>query len=75
VTLVYETPGLTLTMLGKAIDSGTEGDLVNVLNVQSKRPVQGIVSGPGRVTMRATVIGTQARTAAAIEYPTRQTSE
>jgi flagella basal body P-ring formation protein FlgA len=75
VTLVYEAPGLMLTMLGKAIDSGAEGDLVNVLNVQSKRPVQGYVSGPGRVTMRAAIIGAQARTAAAIEQSTRQTSE
>jgi flagella basal body P-ring formation protein FlgA len=73
VALVYETPGLLLTMLGKALDSGAEGDLVNVMNIQSKRAVQGFVSGPGRVSMRATVVG--ARTAVAIENPTRQTSE
>lgn len=75
VTLVYETPGLMLTMLGKAIEAGTEGDLVNVMNAHSKRPVQGYVSGPGRVTIPAKAVGAQARTAAAIDNPARQTSE
>jgi flagellar basal body P-ring formation protein FlgA len=53
VTLVYEVPGLLLTMRGKALDSGTEGDLVSVLNVQSKRTIQGYVSGPGRISIPA----------------------
>jgi flagella basal body P-ring formation protein FlgA len=51
VTIVYEAPGLMLTMRGKALDSGAEGDLISVMNVQSKRPVQGYVTGPGRVTI------------------------
>ena len=51
VTIIYEAPGITLTMRGKAVDSGSEGDLVNVMNIQSKRTVQGVVSGPGRVTI------------------------
>ncbi len=41
VTLIYETPGLYLTIRGKALDGGTEGDVVNVLNLQSKRTVTG----------------------------------
>ena len=51
VTLIYETPGLYLTVRGKAQDSGTEGDVVNVLNLQSKRPVQGVVTGRGQVSV------------------------
>ena len=51
VTLVYEAPGLTLTLRGQAQDAGALGDTINVLNVQSKRVVQGVVSGPGRVTV------------------------
>jgi flagella basal body P-ring formation protein FlgA len=51
VLLHYEVPGIVLTMRGQATESGTEGDIVNVLNVQSKRTVQGIVTGPGRVTI------------------------
>jgi flagella basal body P-ring formation protein FlgA len=53
VTLVYEVPGLYLTGRGKAVDSGTEGDVVNVVNLQSKRTVQGIVVGPGQVSIMA----------------------
>lgn len=51
VTLMYEVPGIRLTMRGKALDSGAVGDLVNVLNAQSKRTVQGNVIGPGRVSV------------------------
>ena len=53
VTIVYEVPGIMLTVRGKATEGGAEGDVINVLNVQSKRPVQGEVSGPGRVTIPA----------------------
>ena len=52
VMLHYEVPGIVLTMRGKALDSGAEGDMVSVLNVNSKRTIQGIVTGPGRVTDR-----------------------
>jgi flagella basal body P-ring formation protein FlgA len=51
VTLQYEMPGMLLSVRGKAAESGAEGDVIGVLNVQSKRTVQGIVTGPGRVTM------------------------
>lgn len=51
VTLIYETTGLYLTMRGKAVDNGTEGDIVSVLNVQSKRTVTGVVTGRGQVTI------------------------
>ena len=40
-------------MRGQAHDAGALGDTINVLNEQSKRVVQGVVSGPGRVTVRA----------------------
>jgi flagellar basal body P-ring formation protein FlgA len=49
VTLVYEVPGILLTTRGKALESGGEGDVVSVLNVQTKRTVQGVVTAPGRV--------------------------
>jgi flagella basal body P-ring formation protein FlgA len=51
VTLIFEAPGIMLTSRGKAVESGAEGDLVSVLNVQSKRTVQGIVTGPNTVTV------------------------
>jgi len=51
VTLIYETSGIYLTMRGKALDSGTEGDVVNVMNRQSKRIVAGTVIGRGQVSI------------------------
>lgn len=51
VTLIYETGGLYLTMRGKALEAGSEGDTVSVMNLQSKRAVQGTVTGPNQVTM------------------------
>lgn len=49
VTLIYQAPGISLTVRGKAAESGAEGDEISVHNEQSKRTVQGIVVGPGRV--------------------------
>jgi flagella basal body P-ring formation protein FlgA len=53
VTIIYEAPGLSLTLRGQAQESGALGDTISVQNVQSKRTVQGVVSGPGRVTVTA----------------------
>ena len=53
VTLHYEVPGIAITMRGKALEAGTEGDTVNVLNEHSKRTIQGTVTSPGHVTMIA----------------------
>jgi flagella basal body P-ring formation protein FlgA len=63
VTLVFEVPGILLTTRGKAIDAGAEGDVISVLNPQSKRTVQGIVSGSGRVTVLSTALRTSTDTA------------
>jgi flagella basal body P-ring formation protein FlgA len=51
VTLIYETTGLYLTVRGKSLEAGTEGDVVNVLNLQSKRTVSGVVIGRGQVSV------------------------
>ena len=51
VTLVYEVPGIMLTVRGKAAEGGAEGDVITVLNEQTKRPVQGVVVGPGHVVV------------------------
>ena len=57
VTLVYEGPGLMLTLRGKANEAGAMGDVVTVTNPQSKRVLQGTVSGPGRISIRPTAAG------------------
>jgi flagella basal body P-ring formation protein FlgA len=46
-------PGITLTVRGKALESGAAGELVNVQNLQSKRTIQGTVTGQGVVTVAA----------------------
>lgn len=51
VTIIYRTAGITLTIRGKALDNGTEGDVVNVTNLQSKRTFSGVVIGRGRVSV------------------------
>ena len=66
VTLIYEVPGITLTVRGKAADGGAEGDVISVLNEQTKRSVQGVVIGPGRV-----MISTSSPRLAANIQPTR----
>ncbi|MGE3150124.1 MAG: flagellar basal body P-ring formation chaperone FlgA [Pseudorhodoplanes sp.] len=55
VTIFYEAPGIMLTLRGKANESGAEGDMINVLNIQSKRILQAVVTGPGRVAVTGTI--------------------
>ncbi|NEW90586.1 flagellar basal body P-ring formation chaperone FlgA [Rhodopseudomonas sp. BR0M22] len=51
VTLIYRAAGLYLTARGKALDTGAEGDVVSVLNLQSKRTITGTVIGRGQVAI------------------------
>jgi flagella basal body P-ring formation protein FlgA len=53
VTIVYQASGITLTIRGKALESGTQGDVVNVMNLQSKRTFSGTVSGRNQVLVSA----------------------
>jgi flagellar basal body P-ring formation protein FlgA len=54
VTIVYQAPGITLTLRGQAQEAGAQGDTIKVLNVESKRPVEGVVIAPGRVAVGQT---------------------
>mgnify|MGYP001766392949 CR=1 FL=1 len=53
VTIVYETPVLTVTSRGQALAAGAVGDLVDVVNPQSKRTIHATVAGPGKVVVTA----------------------
>ncbi len=66
VTLVYEVPGIVLTTRGKALEAGALGDTINVTNSETKRVVQGIVSGPNRVTITASTARVPSAAAAAV---------
>jgi flagella basal body P-ring formation protein FlgA len=54
VTIVFEAPGMLLSIRGTALEAGARGDVINVLNIQSKRTIQATVSGKGRVSVTAT---------------------
>ena len=51
VTIIYQVPGITLTLRGQAKDAGAIGDTISVINTESKRVMQAVVSGPDRVTV------------------------
>lgn len=51
VTIVYETANLVVTSRGQAQDAGAVGDLVSVVNPQSKRTLHATVAGPGKVVV------------------------
>ena len=53
VAIVFEVPGILLTVVGKANEPGALGDVISVVNVQSKHTIQATVIGPGRVSVRA----------------------
>lgn len=57
VTIVYEAKGLMITMRGRAGEAGAMGDVISVTNPQSKRVLQGTVSGPGRISVQAGTAG------------------
>jgi flagella basal body P-ring formation protein FlgA len=45
VTMMAQGPGITITTTGRAMESGSIGDVVQVMNLQSKRTIQATVTG------------------------------
>lgn len=60
VSVVYEIPGMTLTLRGRANEAGALGDVVSVTNPQSKRVLQARVVAPGKVSVSAAIPGLMA---------------
>jgi flagella basal body P-ring formation protein FlgA len=59
VTIVLRRAGMELTVQGKALDEGSKGDTVRVMNTKSQRLLEAQVDGPGVVVLtpsRATAI-------------------
>jgi flagella basal body P-ring formation protein FlgA len=54
VTISYAVPGIVVSIRGQALEPGTMGDVINVLNVQAKKTIQATVTGPGRVSVAPT---------------------
>lgn len=51
VTLVYTTPGMELATRGRAMTDGAIGEVIAVQNSQSSRQIDGVVQGPGLVSV------------------------
>lgn len=68
VTVTYQTRGLSLAMRGRAQASGSQGDIIKVQNLQSKKIVEGVVTGLGQIT----IAGPVAPQAALSEAATRR---
>ena len=49
VTIVFKMPGLSITARGRALDAGARGEVINVVNTQSRRIIQAIVVNHGQV--------------------------
>ena len=58
VTMVLESPGLLLTAKGQALDDGSKGETIRILNTQSSRTIEAVVTAAGaaRVTAPTTVV-------------------
>jgi flagella basal body P-ring formation protein FlgA len=64
VIIIVELPGLSLTMRGKALEAGAEGDVIQVENIQSRKKLQAVVTGLNRVSLatRPTTLAAATRT-------------
>jgi len=51
VTILYEARGISISLRGRANEAGAIGDSIAITNIQSKRVLQGTVTGPGRVNV------------------------
>ena len=71
VLLHYEVPGIVLTLRGKALESGAEGDIVNVLNVNPSAPSRASSPAPAASPSGA---DRAARLAAAVRHRMQSTT-
>lgn len=75
VTIVYQAPGFVLTLRGQAQASGALGNSIGVLNAESKRVVQGVITAPGRVTVSGAVTHVVENTLSSTEVSPARRSE
>jgi len=54
VIMVLKTPLMTLTSQGRALDDGSNGDAIRIINTQSNKTVQAVVTGAGQVRVYST---------------------
>ena len=55
VTLIVQTPAMTLTSQGRAMENGGRGDVIRITNTQSHTTVEGTINRTGVVTVRPAI--------------------
>jgi flagella basal body P-ring formation protein FlgA len=57
VTMILESPGLLLTAKGQALEDGAKGETIRIMNTQSNRTIEAVVTAAGtaRVSAATTV--------------------
>ena len=54
VTMFLKAPKMVLTAQGKALENGSEGDVIRISNTQSEKVVEAEIIGHGKVAIRVT---------------------
>jgi flagella basal body P-ring formation protein FlgA len=54
VTLVFEAPGIQLSVRARAMEDAADGEVARFVNLQSNRTVEALVDGPGRARVGTT---------------------
>ncbi|HEX6956651.1 MAG TPA: flagellar basal body P-ring formation chaperone FlgA [Ferrovibrio sp.] len=49
VTMVAQGPGITITTTGRALEAGSIGDVIPVMNLQSRKTIQATITGTNEV--------------------------
>ena len=52
VTMVFRTDRMVLTAQGRALQSGSKGDVIRILNAKTHRTIDGLVVNSGTVTVK-----------------------
>jgi len=53
VMVVHKVPNMVLTAQGKALQAGSNGDIIQVQNLRSKHVIEAEIIGPGQVAVRS----------------------
>ena len=51
VSVAFEQDGINLVLQGKALSDAVAGEAVEVMNLQSKKTIEAVATGPGRAVV------------------------